>query len=77
MLNFKVSEHDYGHKDYENFYNRQMAQDFFRQFETIYSRVFPVYERPQDPGDYAGKYIVSRPKTRLEKELKQKLFVNF
>ena len=42
MLNFKVSEHDYGHKDYENFYNRQMAQDFFRQFETVYSRVFPV-----------------------------------
>lgn len=77
MLNFKVSEHDYGHKDYENFYNRQMAQDFFRQFETIYSRVFPVYERPQEPGDYSGKYIVSRPKTRLEKELKQKLFVNF
>ena len=77
MLNFKVSEHDYGYKDYVNFYNRQMAHDFFRQFETIYSRVFPVYERPQEPGDYSGKYIVSRPKTRLEKELKQKLFVNF
>lgn len=77
MLNFCVSEHPYGHKDYKSFYNRQMAQDFFRQFDTVYSRVVPVYERPEAPGEYAAKYIVSRPKTRLEKELKEKLFVTF
>ena len=77
MLNFKVSEHDYGRKDREFFYNKQMADDFFRLFGTVYSRVVPVYERPEEPGDYAMKYIVSRPKTRIEKELKDKLFVNF
>jgi hypothetical protein len=54
-----------------------MAKDFFRQFDGIYSRVVPVYERPETPGDYAAKYIVSRPKTRQEKELKEKLLVNF
>ena len=77
MLNFCVSEHKYGYKDYIHFYNRQMARDFFRQFDAVYSRVIPVYERPETAGDYAGKYIVSRPKSRNEKELKAKLTVNF
>ena len=77
MLNFRVTEHPYGRKDREYFYNRQMARDFFRQFGTVYSRVVPVYERPDSVGDYAQKYIVNRPKTRIEKELKEDLKVNF
>ena len=77
MLNFRVTEHPYGRKDREYFYNRQMARDFFRQFGTVYSRVVPVYERPDSAGDYAQKYIVNRPKTRIEKELKEDLKVNF
>ena len=77
MLNFCVTEHDYGRKDREYFYNREMARDFFRQFGTVYSRVVPVYERPDSAGDYAQKYIVNRPKTRIEKELKENLQVNF
>ena len=77
MLNFRVTEHDYGRKDREYFYNKEMARDFFRQFGTVYSRVVPVYERPDSAGEYAQKYIVSRPKTRIEKELKEDLLVNF
>jgi hypothetical protein len=77
MLNFCVTEHFYTRKDRDQFYNRQMAQDFFRQYGTIYSRVVPVYERPDSLGDYLQKYIVSRPKTRLDKELKEQLKVNF
>ena len=77
MLNFCVTEHPYGRKDREYFYNKDMARDFFRKFGTVYSRVFPVYERPDSTGDYAQKYIVSRPKTRIEKELKAKLEVRF
>lgn len=77
MLNFCVTEHSYDRKDREQFYNRQMAHDFFRLFGTIYSRVIPVYERPDSTGDYLQKYIVSRPKTRMEKELKERLVVNF
>ena len=77
MMNFCVTEHPYGRKDYELFYNRRMARDFFRQYGTVYSRVIPVYERPDSLGDYAQKYIVSRPKTRIEKDLKDKLTVRF
>lgn len=77
MLNFCVTEHDFGRKDREYFYNAQMAHDFFRQFGTVYSRVVPVYERPDSAGEYMQKYILSRPKTRIEKELKDKLLVEF
>lgn len=77
MLNFRVTEHPYGRKDREYFYNKKMARDFFRQFGTVYSRVVPVYERPDSLGEYAQKYIVNRPKTRIEKELKENLLVNF
>ena len=77
MLNFCVTEHDNNRTDREQFYNVQMAHDFFRQYGTIYSRVFPVYERPDSTGDYSMKYIVSRPKQRLDKELKPRLTVNF
>ena len=77
MLNFCVTEHPYGRKDREYFYNKEMARDFFRKFGTVYSRVFPVYERPDSAGDYAHKYIVNRPKTRIEKELKANLEVRF
>ncbi|MBQ7470866.1 MAG: hypothetical protein IJS97_00350 [Prevotella sp.] len=77
MLNFCVTEHPYGRKDREQFYNHQMAADFFRQYGTIYSRVFPVYERPDSAGNYGQKYIVSRPKQRLDKELKPNLNLRF
>ena len=77
MLNFRVSEHSHNITDVRNFYNRQMAEDFFRQFDVVFSRVVPVYERPEEPGEYAAKYIVSRPKTRIEKELKEQLTVTF
>jgi len=77
MLNFCVTEHPYGRKDREQFYNHQMAADFFRQYGTIYSRVFPVYERPDSTGDFSQKYIVSRPKQRLDKVLKPDLNVRF
>ena len=77
MMNFCVTEHPYRRKDREQFYNKQMARDFFRQYGTVYSRVFPVYERPSEPGSYAMKYIVGRPKTRLDSEPKKKLNVQF
>ena len=77
MLNFCVTEHPYTRTDREQFYNSQMAEDFFRLYGAVYSRVVPVYERPETPGNYLEKYIVSRPKQRLDKELKEELTVSF
>ena len=77
MMNFCVTEHPSQSTVRNCFYNDQMAHDFFRLFGTVYSRVVPVYERPEKKGDYTQKYIISRPKTRLDKEVEQGLSVSF
>ena len=77
MMNFRVTHREYNYLDRLAFYDRRMADDFFRDYGTLYSRVFPVYERPATPGSYDEKYVVSRPKMRLDKELKERLHVRF
>ena len=77
MMNFCVTEHPSNRQSRELFYNRQMASDFFRLYGTVHSRVFPVYERPDEKGEYAQKYIVNRPKSRIPKELQERLRVTF
>lgn len=77
MMNFCVTEHPSNYQSRQLFYNNQMADDFYRQYGTVYSRVVPVYETPEKPGDYTTKYIVERPKTRLGKEPKAELKVSF
>lgn len=77
MLNFNVSHRPYVRWQEELFYNKRMAQDFFRDYDGLYSRVVPVYERPNQPGDYGAKYVVSRPKRRTPKELESNLKVTF
>lgn len=77
MLNFGVTRHDYNYADRLQFFTRNMADDFYREYGTTYSRVLPVYERPEEEGDYSAKYIVERPKMRLEKDPKPRLTVNF
>lgn len=77
MLNFNVTERNYPTWKAEQFYNREMARDFFRDWEGLYSRVFPVYERPVTAGDYEGKFIVERPRMRAKKEAKPTLNARF
>ena len=77
MMNFCVTEHASNWTSRQLFYNYQMADDFYRLFGTVYSRVVPVYERPEEKGEYGQKYIISRPKTRVPQELREELIVNF
>ena len=77
MMNFCVTEHYYNDSHQRLFYNKRMADDFYRLFGAVYSRVFPVYEWPETEGDFSQKYIVNRPKSRLDKELEENLIVSF
>ena len=43
MLNFNVRHHRYRRDETWSFYNKQMAADYFRVWDGLYSRVFPVY----------------------------------
>ena len=77
MLNFNVSQHKYTIQDSWKFFNRQMCNDYFRVWDGLYSRVLPVYSKPDEPGDYDARRIYQRPKTRLQKPKKDELTVTF
>ncbi len=77
MLNFNVRHHRYSTHDTWLFYNRAMAADYFRLWDGLYSRVFPVYSKPETAGDYDVRRMYQRPKTRLPRQKKDDLRVTF
>ena len=77
MLNFNVRHHRYRRDETWSFYNKQMAADYFRIWDGLYSRVLPVYSKPEEAGDYDVRSMYQRPKTRLPKQKKEDLLVSF
>lgn len=77
MLNFNVRQHRYARHDSWLFYNARMAADYFRVWDGLYSRVFPLYSKPEKPGDYDARRMYQRPKTRLPQVKKDNLIVSF
>lgn len=77
MLNFNVSHRHYTRDDRHLFYNNQMAKDFFREWDGLFSRVLPVYSKPERQGDFLSKYMYQRPKQDVRREPKEQLFCHF
>jgi len=77
MLNFNMHHHRYSLQDAWWFYNKEMAADYFRVWDGLYSRVLPVYSKPEKAGDYETRTMYQRPKTRLPKPKKDDLVVKF
>lgn len=77
MLNFNVTHRDYTLDDKHLFYNNNMAHDFFREWDGLYSRVLPIFSKPKKKGNYDGKYMYGRPKQEVEFVEKPKLKVRF
>lgn len=71
MLNFGQYEHPHAPFVEKNFYNRDMAKAFFRNYDKLYARVFPVYDRPKEEGIYT-KEMTCRQMRRYHKERKEK-----
>ena len=63
MLNFGAFEARHATWSEKMFYNKQMAKAFFRDYDKLYSRVFPVFNKPQKAGEY-NKYMTVRPLQR-------------
>ena len=76
-LNFNQRQHRFSRDDGWAFYNRKMAEEYFRLWDGLYSRVLPVYSKPEEEGDYDLRRIYQRPKTRLPQPKKDNLIVNF
>jgi len=52
QLNWGEYQHPHTKFAEEWFYDKKMAYRYFRDYDKLYSRVFPVYDKPQVPGDY-------------------------
>ena len=70
-LNFGVYEHEHSKRTKEWFFNRQCEQEYFRDYDKLYSRVFPVYNKPREKGNYEHSMSL-RPLRRYFKTKKEK-----
>ncbi len=71
MLNFGQCEYPHVRISEDLFYSKKMAKEFFRDYEKLYSRVFPVYDKPGEAGDFV-KGMTLRPMRRYYKTPKKK-----
>ncbi|MCF0197853.1 MAG: hypothetical protein HUK02_00820 [Bacteroidaceae bacterium] len=52
QLNWGATEHPHTKFAEAWFYSKEMAKDYYRDYEKLYSRVFPIYSKPQQEGNY-------------------------
>ena len=52
QLNWGEHEHEHPSSYSFMFRDKKMEREYFRDYDKLYSRVFPVYDRPLTPGDY-------------------------
>ena len=71
MLNFGKCEYPHIKDTEHRFYSKKMAKEFFRDYEKLYSRVFPVFDKPQQPGHYP-KDMTLRPMRRYYKRPRER-----
>ena len=67
QLNWGEFEHPHTPNAEDWFYNKRMAKEYYRDYEKLYSRIFPVYDPPLTPGDYSEDMTV-RPLQRYFKK---------
>ena len=63
QLNWGQREHPHNKQTELQFYNEEMARDYFRDYDKLYSRVFPVYDRPEEEGEFV-RSMTLRPMRR-------------
>ena len=67
MLNFGKCEYPHIKDTEHRFYSKKMAKEFFRDYEKLYSRVFPVFDKPEVAGE-CPKDMTLRPMRRYYKK---------
>ena len=63
QLNWGLFEHKHGVSSQEWFVNKELEELFYRDYEKLYSRVFPVYDKPEEEGIYT-RDMTMRPMRR-------------
>ena len=60
MLNWGMYEHPHSKQAEQWFINRGMAKDYYLDYDKLYSRTFPIYDKPKKEGEYTHD-ITLRP----------------
>jgi hypothetical protein len=63
QLNWGEYQHPHTWPAERWFFNKKMAKEFYRDYEKLYSRIFPVYDKPETPGLYSHD-MTERPHMR-------------
>ena len=71
QLNWGLFEHPHTKSAERWFYSTSMAKEYYRDYEKLYSRVFPVYDKPREAGEY-DQNMTMRPLRRLVKQDNEK-----
>ena len=66
QLNWGITEKEHTSEAEAWFFNKDLAKEFYRDYDKLYSRVFPVYDKPQEPGEYY-RDMTTRPLRRYYK----------
>ncbi|MGN0234051.1 MAG: hypothetical protein ACI4B5_06500 [Bacteroidaceae bacterium] len=70
QLNWGVNEYPHPKATNRWFLNKDMAREFYRNYDKLYSRVFPVYDKPEEAGKYS-QVMTLRPLRRYYKLKKE------
>ena len=63
QLNWGEFQHPHTWPAEQWFFNKKMAKEFYRDYEKLYSRIFPLYDKPSAPGVY-NHDMTERPHMR-------------
>ena len=71
QLNWGEYQHPHTWPAEQWFFNKKMAKEFYRDYEKLYCRIFPLYDKPEVPGVY-NHDMTERPRMRyFRTELKK------
>jgi len=63
QLNWGEYQHPHTWPAEQWFFNKKMAKEFYRDYEKLYQRIFPLYDKPSSPGIYSHD-MTERPHMR-------------
>jgi len=69
QLNWGCYEHKHSRIASRWFASKELEQEYYRDYEKLYSRVFPVYDRPKEAGDYAHDMTMRTMRRYFRKDM--------
>ena len=69
QLNWGVYEHRHPQSSGLMFRDKSAEEEFFRDYDKLYSRVFPVYDKPDTPGDFSRNMTLRAMRRTFKKDM--------